>query len=84
MKVKIKEIHKDFPLIELTLTIESENELIGVWHRFNMGLCVLKKSNIYMIDDEYPGLVKAIKGNSGSYEVWDRINDIVTERNIEV
>ena len=84
MKVKIKEIHKGFPLIELTLTIESENELIGVWHRFNMGLHILKESNTYTADYHYSGLTKAIKGSSGNYEVWDIINDFVTERNIEV
>ena len=72
MKIQVKEESNKFEPIELTLTIESEEELCDLWHRFN--------ASVYDIDKES---VDYLKHKSITlYDKWEVIDDLVKQRNL--
>jgi len=53
MKLAQKITPKGFEPIELKLTIESQDELLELWHRLNLSFDTIKKA--YRIEDIDPG-----------------------------
>jgi len=74
MKVETNFENKKFDPIELKITIESEEELYELWHRFNASIMALRSDNIKI----YP-----LENANLTGPVWYKINDIVKELNLK-
>ena len=74
--MKIEEVNKqeEFQPIELKITIESEEELCDLWHRFNASEVVIDK-NITK------GVVKY--GAKCTFVLWAVIDNIVKSRGLK-
>jgi len=72
MKVQVKEDSKKFEPIELTLTIESEEELCNLWHRFD----IVDLSNPRNHQDCVDYTVMNMR------DTWKVIDELVKQRNL--
>ena len=74
MKIKVKDTARSqFDPIEITLVVESEDELIYLWKRFNL--------SVAMVDDNNRSYKKY--ESKDFYTVWEKINKLVISRNLE-
>ena len=74
MKIK----HKTSPIkvfvpVEFTITIESQDELIELWHRFNISPWHIRKQNNLARDF-----------NNNTNELWSILDKITNDRNIRL
>lgn len=75
MKAKIKETESVFEPIVLEITIESEEDLCDLWHRFNS--CSTRFT-------ESPEIKHPVRSNSvGSTAVWTEINDLAKAKGLK-
>jgi hypothetical protein len=73
MKIEVKPKQPEFEPIELTLTIESSDELESLWHRFSVGNSVIRAnaSNIKQWKE------KIIFEHT---EIFEKLNELAIER----
>lgn len=75
MKVKLQKTKKlpSFEPIQLTITIESQDELIEFWHRLNIAPDNVKKYN------------KRVRSfNSNMHDLWDILDETAKKHNISM
>jgi hypothetical protein len=74
--MKIEEVNKEkeFQPIELKITIESEEELCNLWHRFNVG-------RNQILEGSTTGVVKYEPLHSN--DDWDVIDEIFEARGLK-
>jgi len=68
---------EQFEPIELSLTIESKEELQELWHRLNISI---KDINNIIVDDDF----NKIQTKDLTYDFWKKLDKIIEERNIEL
>lgn len=68
MKTKILSELKGFDPIKLEITIESEDELISLWHRTNLGAACIER----LVSDDY-GYICSITWVTNLWNVLDKI-----------
>lgn len=64
-----------FAPIELTITIESEEELCDLWHRLNASVFNIDNKNEYVHYLKY-------SASRATEKFWSKINSLVKERNL--
>ena len=69
----------DFPPVKIALTLESEEEVIMLWHRLNLPIPTVKD---YYQTRTHPGLEKIT--NLKIYNLFTVIDDIRTKRSIKL
>ena len=75
MKVKVNTQKETFQPIELVITIENEQDLINLWHRFYLTKLTVNNSttdffNGKMCTDDH-------------FDIFDVLNDLAIERNLK-
>ena len=74
MKVKVRTIEEIFQPIELVITIENEQDLINLWHRFYLNQDDVNKNT----SNQLKGAM--CHGNNAT--IWNKLDDLVIERNL--
>lgn len=69
---------KVFKPIRLILTIESEEELKELWHRFNIPTKTIKKA----IEQEARDFPVSFPEMDSTYRVWEKIHNLCTEHGL--
>ena len=73
MIVEVEDQAKEFKPIKLTITIETEEELCSLWHRLNASdQKVLKVSGSHYLKH----------GVITSYELWEKLENLVNANNL--
>ena len=73
MKVEVEDQVKEFKPIKLTITIETEKELCSLWHRLNAAKATVLKSS---------GSLYLKHGVITSYELWEKLEELVNVNNL--
>ena len=73
MEVHVKETAKKFRPVTLSLTIESKDELVLLWHRFNLGVESLRKG----YSDSTPPSVRVPDRDLNNSKVWNILDSIL-------
>lgn len=74
MKVKVNTQKSTFQPIELVITIENEQDLVNLWHRFNVSEAVINKNN----SNHFNGKMCT----DDHYDIFDKLDDLAIERNL--
>lgn len=75
MKVKVNTQKETFQPIELVITIENEQDLINLWHRFFLNSEDINNSTT----DRFNG--KMCTGDH--FDIFDKLDDLAIERNMK-
>jgi len=73
MKVIRKEDKKRFNPIELTITIESEEELCDMWHRLNAAASYINDNVLHRLKHDAQG---------GVTPLFNTLSDLIDENNL--
>jgi hypothetical protein len=76
MKVKSNTNLSEFKPIELTITIESVEELVELWHRMNLN-CMIRKYSLTGSMQKYNDLVFKDCSNQNEVEIIDAASDSI-------
>jgi len=74
MKLEIKDTKSRFEPIELTITVESAEELCDLWHRLDVGIDILKQS------PDANTLTHSAMGCN--HAIWNKIDDLVLQKKL--
>ena len=75
MKVKVNTQKETFQPIELVITIENEQDLINLWHRFHLSQDDVNKNT----SDQLKGAMCY----GDNVTIWDKLNDLAIELNLK-
>lgn len=73
---KTEQYKPEFEPFELSLTIESKEELQELWHRLNISI---KDINDIIVNNDFDKLAR----KDLIYYFWKKLNEIIEERNIK-
>ena len=74
MKVKVNTKKTTFQPIELVITIENEQDLINLWHRFNISEVVISENT----NDRFNGKMCT----DDHSDIHNELDDLAIERNL--
>ena len=70
MEIKINQEESEFKPIEITITLQSEEDLCSLWHRFNVSKITVNKDSEHSIKYEC----------AENYNIW-KVLDILVDKN---
>ncbi len=75
MKVKVNTKKETFQPIELVITIENEQDLINLWHRFTLSESDVNKSTLNHL--------KGAMCKGSNVAIWSELDNLAIERNLK-